>query len=406
MVEGVLTYLLTSAVPFVLVLSLVVFVHEFGHFQVGRWCKIAIDTFSIGFGRTLFSWRDKHGVLWRVGALPLGGYVKFQDDADPMSTGPATQYETPEARAEAKAKGLFHAQPVAARAITTAAGPLTNFVFSTVVFALLALFLGRDITPVAELSSRIDAVRPGGPAATAGLQGGDVVVSIDGRAVTSFGAMQDTVRASPGQTLAFEVQRGPRTLAFQVVVGARKDIDATGVERPAGFLSVERQTLPQERRVERFGPIEAIGVGAGQVWDIIASTGSYIGNIFSGRASAEHIAGPAGIFDTSGKVARNALAGDAGWGEKIASLALSLLAFAAMLSVAVGIVNLLPVPVLDGGHLLFYAIEAIQGRPLSAKAQEIGFQAGFAMIISLFLFATWNDLQRFKLLEFVGRILS
>jgi regulator of sigma E protease len=406
MVEGVVTYLLTSAVPFVLVLSLVVFVHEFGHFQVGRWCKIAIDTFSIGFGKTLLSWRDKQGVEWRVGALPLGGYVKFKDDADAMSTGPASRYETPAALAKARAEGLFHAQPVSSRALTTAAGPLTNFVFSTIVFALLALFLGKDVTPVAQLSPRIDAVRADGPAAKAGIQNGDIVRAIDGHAVNSFGAMQDTVRAAPGKTLTFDVERAGQRLTLPVVVGERTDIDRTGVETPTGFLSVERRTLPEERQLEKYGPIEAIGVGAAQVWDIIASTGAYIGNVFSGRASAEHIAGPAGIFDTSGKVARNAFVGEASFGEKIAGLALSLLAFAATLSVAVGIVNLLPVPILDGGHLLFYAIEAIRGRPLSPKAQEIGFQAGFAMIISLFVFATWNDLQRFKLLEFVGRILS
>jgi regulator of sigma E protease len=406
MIEGVLTYLLTSAIPFILVLSLVVFVHEFGHFQVGRWCKIAIDTFSIGFGKTVLSWRDKHGVVWRVGRWPLGGYVKFQDDADPMSTGPASSYDTDAARAEARAKGLFHAQPVGARALTTAAGPLTNFIFSIIVFAFLALLLGRDITPVAELSPRIDGISSAGPAAKAGLKSGDEIVAIDGRPIGSFGAMQDYVRANPGKTLAFDVRRDGAVTPIPVTVGERTDIDKTGVETATGFLGVERRTLPQERRVERFGPIESIGVGAAQVWDIIASTGAYIGNVFSGRASAEHIAGPAGIFDTSGKVARNAIAGDATFGEKAAGLALSLLAFAATLSVAVGIVNLLPVPILDGGHLVFYAIEAIRGKPLSPRAQEIGFQAGFAMIVSLFLFATWNDLQRFKLLEFVGRILS
>jgi len=406
MIEGVVTYLLTSALPFVLVLSLVVFVHEFGHFQVGRWCKIAIDTFSLGFGKTLLSWRDKQGVEWRVAALPLGGYVKFKDDADPMSTGPTSRYTTPEALQSARAQGLFHAMPVGARALTTAAGPLTNFIFSILVFALLAFFLGRDITPVAQLSPRIDTVRADGPAANAGLQGGDVVRAIDGRAIASFGAMQETVRAAPGKTLTFDVERAGQRLSFPVVVGERTDIDLTGVETPTGFLSVERKTLPEERQLQKFGPIESIGVGAAQVWDIIASTGAYIGNIFSGRASAEHIAGPAGIFDTSGKVARSAFVGEASFADKVAGLALSLLAFAATLSVAVGIVNLLPVPILDGGHLVFYAIEAIRGRPLSPKAQEIGFQAGFAMIISLFLFATWNDLQRFKLLEFVGRILS
>lgn len=404
--EGVLIYLLTSAVPFVLVLSLVVFVHEFGHFQVGRWCKIAIDTFSIGFGKTLVSWRDKQGVEWRVGRWPLGGYVKFQDDADPMSTGPATKYETDAEKAAARAKGLFHAQPVSSRALTTAAGPVTNFVFSIFVFALLALFMGRDVTDVAKLSPRIDAVIADGPAAKAGLQAGDVIVSVDGKAVTSFGEMQQAVRAHPGDAMVFDIRRGSETVSVPVTVGATKSIDATGIETTVGFLSVTRDTRPEERQLERFGPIGAIGEGARRTWELVAATGAYVGNVFSGRASAEHVAGPAGIFDMSGKVARGAVSGDADFGEKTTRLVLSLLAFAATLSVAVGLVNLLPVPILDGGHLVFYAIEAIRGRPLSQKAQEIGFQAGFAMIVSLFLFASWNDLQRFKLLEFVGRILS
>jgi regulator of sigma E protease len=406
MIEGVLTYLLTSAIPFVLVLSLVVFVHEFGHFQAGRWCKIAIDTFSIGFGRTLVGWRDRQGVQWRIGALPLGGYVKFQDDANPMSTGPVSQYETPESFAAARAKGLFHAQPVASRAITTAAGPLTNFAFSILVFALLALFLGRDITPVQDLSARIDTVISGGPAELGGLRSGDVVRAVDGQEVASFGALQEAIRANPGKTVEIKVDRAGQSVVLPVTVGSRNDIDQTGVETSVGFLNIDRRTAPDERQIQRFSLIGALGEGVRRVWEIISSTGAYIGNVFSGRASAEHIAGPAGIFDTSGKVARNAISGDATLTDKALGLVLSLLAFAATLSVAVGIVNLLPVPVLDGGHLLFYAIEAIRGRPLSPRAQEVGFQAGFVMIASLFLFATWNDLQRFKLLEFVERILS
>jgi regulator of sigma E protease len=178
------------------------------------------------------------------------------------------------------------------------------------------------------------------------------------------------------------------------------------VESRSGFLGIERQTQPTERQIERFGPIEALGAGATQVWDIIASTGAYVGNVFSGRASAEHIAGPAGIFAASGSVAKSAMSGNGDAGEKLARLALSLVAWAATLSVAVGIVNLLPVPVLDGGHLLFYGIEAVRGRPLGPKAQEYGYRAGMAFVASLFLFATWNDLQRFKLLEFLGGMLS
>lgn len=400
--EGVLLNL----VAFVVVLGIVVFVHEFGHFQAARWGKVAIDTFSIGFGKTLASWRDKHGVQWRLGALPLGGYVKYQDDADPMSTGPTEAYDDPAKFAEARRKGLFHAMPLATRSFAVAAGPLTNFIFSTVAFALIAMIVGRNVILVESLPPRVDVIAPGSPAAAAGLRAGDVIASVDAEPVGSFGRLKEIVGARPGKVSTFAVQRGAETVTLQVKIGDQTAPDMTGVDHRTGYLGIERKSLPSEIKIVRPNPVEAIGVGASQVWDIIASTGAYVGNIFSGRASAAHIAGPAGIFAASGAVAKSAISGDVPPGEKLARLVLSLLAWAAQLSVAVGIVNLLPVPILDGGHLLFYAIEGVRGRPLGPKAQEIGYRAGFAFVASLFLFATWNDLQRFKLLEFLGGMLS
>lgn len=405
MLEGLMDLLLAAA-AFVTVLSLIVFVHEFGHFQAARWGKVAIDTFSIGFGKTLWSGRDKHGVVWRVAALPLGGYVKFQGDADAVSSHPNEVIEDPAAFAEARRRGLFHAMPLSTRAFVVSAGPLTNFIFSIVVLALLAMIVGRDVTPMNELAPRIDGVVASGPAASAGLRPGDVVVAIDDSTVSSFGAMQELVRARPGQRANFTVMREGQRVTTPVTIGARTEPDQTGVERSTGFLGVSRQTLPSERRVERANPVEAIGVGASQVWGLIANTGAYVGNVFSGKASAEHIAGPIGIFGASGQVAKGAISGDDTLGDKLTRLIVSLTQLAAMLSVAVGLVNLLPVPILDGGHLLFYAVEAVRGRPLGPKAQEIGYRAGFAFVASLFLFATWNDLQRSKLLEFLGGMLS
>jgi regulator of sigma E protease len=405
MLEG-LTDLLLAAAAFVAVLSVIVFVHEFGHFQAARWGKVAIDTFSIGFGKTLWSGRDKHGVTWRVAALPLGGYVRFAGDADAVSSHPNEALEDPAARAEARRQGLFRAMPLATRAFVVSAGPLTNFIFSILVLALLAMIVGRDVTPLDTLAPRIDGVVAAGPAATAGLRPGDVVVAIDDKPVASFGAMQEIVRARPGQRASFTVLRDGARVTTPVAIGARTEPDQTGVEQSTGFLGVSRQTLPSERRVERSGPIEAIGVGATQVWGLVANTGAYVGNVFSGKASAEHIAGPIGIFGASGQVAKGAISGDDTLGDKLTRLIVSLAQLAAMLSVAVGLVNLLPVPILDGGHLLFYAVEAVRGRPLGPKAQEIGYRAGFALVASLFLFATWNDLQRSKLLEFLGGMLS
>jgi len=373
--------LLIYAGSFVVVLSVVVFVHEFGHFQVARWRGVAIDTFSIGFGKTLFGWRDKKGVQWKVGALPLGGYVKFADDADAMSTGPREKIEDPAALAEARAKGLFHAQPLLTRSLVVAAGPVTNFIFAIFAFALLAFIVGRDV-------ARVDGVAATGPAAAAGLQAGDVIVGVNGDAVRDFAELQRVVSSSLGQPLSISVRRGEQTFVAHVTPGPHPD------NPRAGAIGIQHTTSYANR--ERIGPGEALAEGATNTWGIIAQTGAYIGGVFTGRESGNQIAGPLGIINVSGQVASSALdAPNATVLQKLQLLALSLLNLAAVLSVAVGIVNLLPIPILDGGHLLFYGIEAARGgRPLPPSAQEWAYRAGFAVMASLFLFATWNDITR------------
>lgn len=374
----VLQNILIYAGSFVLVLSVVVFVHEFGHFQVARWRGVAIDTFSIGFGKTLLGWRDKQGVQWKVGALPLGGYVKFADDADAMSTAPREKIDDPAALAEARAKGLFHAQPLSTRSMVVAAGPVTNFIFSIIAFGLLVFILGRDVASVA-------AVQPLSPAAAAGLQQGDLIRSIDGERIGDFQDLQRVVSQAPNQTLSLIVLREGSEVSMQITPRPRPDNPQIGSIGIAG-----------ER--ERVGPLTALAVGASDTWGIIAQTGAYIGGIFTGRESGNQIAGPLGIINVSGQVATSALTGggdDITWVDRLGFLALSLLNLAAVLSVAVGIVNLLPIPILDGGHLLFYGIEAVRGgKPLPPSAQEWAYRAGFAVMASLFLFATWNDITR------------
>ena len=383
--------LLIYAGSFVVVLSVVVFVHEFGHFQVARWRGVAIDTFSIGFGRTLLGWRDKHGVQWKIGALPLGGYVKFADDADAMSTGPRERIDDPEALAEARRKGLFHAQPLFTRSLVVAAGPVTNFIFAILAFAALALIIGRDTTDVNSIPARIAAVSPGSAAASAGLQPGDVIVSVDGAPIANFAALQTAVGPAAGRQLSVEIERS----------GSRQTLQLTPTRSNLGraVLGVTGPLpLDSERTIEHYNPIQAIGVGASNTWRIISQTVTYIGGIFTGRESGDQIAGPLGIINVSGQVASSALNGPAGggdWTDRVGMLALALLNLAAVLSVAVGFVNLLPIPILDGGHLLFYGIEALRGgRPLPASAQEWAYRAGFAVMASLFLFATWNDITR------------
>ncbi len=373
--------LLITLASFVVVLSVVVFVHEFGHFQVARWRGVAIDTFSIGFGKTLVGWRDKHGVQWKVGVLPLGGYVKFADDADAMSTAPREKLEDPAALAEARARGLFHAQPLSTRSLVVAAGPVTNFIFSIFAFAVLALVMGRDI-------ASIDSVVPDSPAQAAGLQAGDIIQSIDGQRIDEFRDLQRVVGLSPNRTLNIIALRGEQAISMQLTPRPSE------ANPQAGSIGVGHNSSIESR--EPINPFVAIGVGASSTWEIIAQTGAYIGGVFTGRESGNQIAGPLGIINVSGQVANSALSGPTGGVlDRVAILALSLLNLAAVLSVAVGIVNLLPIPILDGGHLLFYAIEGARGgKPLPPTAQEWAYRAGFAVMASLFLFATWNDITR------------
>ncbi|MGE3303781.1 MAG: RIP metalloprotease [Hyphomonadaceae bacterium] len=390
---------------FVFVLSLVVFVHEFGHFQVARWCGVAIDTFSIGFGRKLIGWRDRQGVEWKIGALPLGGYVKFIGDADAASMQAEGGAVDGAAQAEARRRGLYHAQNPWVRIAVALAGPMANFIFAIVAFGLLLMVFGRDDTPVAQLSPRIDQVQADSAASRAGLKPGDMVVSINDAPIRSFGELQKAISGSANKQFSLVVKREGDLVALSATPTSRKVMDEAGVERTQGMLGIGRTTLPGERQIKKFGPIEAIGGGAKQTWRIITSTGAYVANVFSGRASPEHIAGPLGIMDLSGEVAKVSGQGQTIL-DKAGNLAAGLIGWAATLSVAVGIVNLLPVPILDGGHVLFCLVEALRGKPLDSRTQLIGFRAGLALLGSLFLFATWNDLQRLNVLEFLSGILS
>lgn len=384
----VLKNILIYGGSFVLVLSVVVFVHEYGHFSAARFRKVAIDTFSIGFGKKILGWRDKQGVEWKIGALPLGGYVKFADDANEMSTAPVEQINDPAARAEARRKGLFHAQPLSTRALVVAAGPIANFIFSIFAFGVLAFIMGRDVTDISTVPARIASVVEGSAAAGAGLRSGDIIRSANDAPIANFTTLQERVAASAGQPLRLGVERDGQRLTLTATPTQRGDHGVLGVSGPL--------LLQSERQIEKFSALEAVGVGAQRTWDMVAQTGIYISGVFAGRESGKDIAGPLGILNVSGQVATVALDnGDDGPGGTIGVLALSLLGLAAMLSVAVGIVNLLPIPILDGGHLLFYAIEAVRGgKPLPLVAQEWAFRAGLVMMGALFLFASWNDIQR------------
>jgi regulator of sigma E protease len=363
---GVLAYL----VPFLFVLTLVVFFHELGHFLVARRCGVRVLVFSIGFGPELFGFNDRHGTRWKLSAIPLGGYVKFFGDENAAS---APDQAALAAMSEEERRHSFIHQPVARRAAIVVAGPLANFLLAIAIFAALFMIFGKPST-----SPRVDAVQPGSAAEAAGFKPGDMVLTIDGRPIESFPDMQQVVSTSAGETLTFEVDRGGVKVTLKATPTLRESKDRFGNVHRIGVLGITRSPSPDDTHFQPVGPIKAVELGVQRTWFVVDRTLSYIGGVISGREAADQLGGPIRIAQVSGQVASEGLP--------------SLFSLAAVLSVSIGLLNLFPVPLLDGGHLLFYGIEAARGKPLSERAQEVGFRIGLAIVVMLMIFATYNDL--------------
>jgi regulator of sigma E protease len=362
--------ILSVLLPFLFVLTIVVFIHELGHFLVARWCGVKIKAFSIGFGREIFGFYDRHGTRWRFAWIPLGGYVKFLDDDNSASVPSRAALEkmTPTER-----EGAFQTQPLASRAAIVAAGPAANFLLAIVIFALTFTFVGVQVT-----APRVDELVADGAAASAGFKPGDIIVAIDGQPIETFSDMQRVVSASADRELKVDVNRGGVVLALKVTPTRREITDRFGNKLRVGVIGIRRNPSQAEWEFKRYGPLESIGLGAKETVFIVTRTLSYIGDVVLGRESADQMRGPIGIAEISGQVASAGL--------------VPLLNLTAVLSVSIGLINLFPIPLLDGGHLLFYLIEAVRRRPLSERTQEIGFRIGLAVVLMLMMFATWNDL--------------
>jgi regulator of sigma E protease len=364
--------ILYALVGFLFVLTVVVFFHELGHFLVARWFGVKVLVFSIGFGPELFGFNDRYGTRWKVSAIPLGGYVKFFGDENAASV---PDQAAVAAMSEAERKVSFVHQKVGPRAAIVVAGPLANFILAIVIFAAAAMIYGRQST-----LPRVDTVQPNSAAAAAGFQPGDVVQSIDGRAIRSFSDMQRIVGFSAGEPLIFIVERSGKPVTIKATPALQDVKDNFGNTHRMGVLGITRSLAADEVRFERVGFTTAVGIGFTETWALVDQTMTYIWRIFAGRASADQLGGPIMIAQMSGQVA---------------SVSFSLLVqFIAMISVSIGLLNLFPVPLLDGGHLLFYSIEAVRGRPLSERAQEYGFRIGMALVLMLMVFATYNDIGR------------
>ena len=459
---------------FVFLISIVVVIHELGHYWAGRFCGVHAEAFSMGFGPTLFSWRDKRGTVWRVAALPLGGYVKFLGDAGAASEPDADKLAQLRAQMGEAADRCYHFKPIWQRAFITAAGPIANFILAITIFAALSLTLGnRELQPV------VGAVVADSPADNAGIRVGDRVVAIDGREVRAFNDIMRIVISGGTSELAVDIERDGTLIPLQIVAarntvedefgGTRRlpqlgiqafsDPVVGGVEPGspaalAGFepgdriasldgvpvasfqqfsqlivaadgvvpVEIERDgqamTLtvsPREtpdgatnvspayarlglvsggRLIEyrRYNPIEAVGYGISQTGAVVSTTVDYVTNIITGRASPELLNGPLGIATAAGQVAQRSIEGHSSAFDAARALLVNLINLAGVLSVGLGLVNLLPIPILDGGHLVYYGYEAVARRPLSMQAQALGFRVGLVFVLGLMLVATWNDL--------------
>jgi regulator of sigma E protease len=357
-------------IPFLFVLTIVVFFHELGHFLVARWAGVKVLTFSLGFGPELFGFNDRHGTRWKISAIPLGGYVKFFGDESEASTPSA---ETLAGMSEEERAGSFHHKKVGPRAAIVAAGPIANFILAIVIFTCLFTFFGKPST-----TARVDKIEANSAAAAAGFQVGDIVTDIDGKTIGSFSDMQRIVSIHAGEQLSFTIKRGDSTVQLHGTPEMREVKDPFGNVQRLGVLGITRSTAPGDVLTERVDPATALWLGVKETWFVVDRTLAYIGGVFTGREAANQVGGPLRIAQISGQVATIGLA--------------ALIHLAAVLSISIGLLNLFPVPLLDGGHLLFYTVEAVRGRPLSERAQEMGFRIGLGLVLMLMVFATYNDI--------------
>jgi len=367
-------------VPFLFVLTIVVFFHELGHFLVARWCGIKVLAFSIGFGPEIVGFNDRYGTRWKIAAVPLGGYVKFFGDDNAAS---APDSAAAAAMTEPEKKVSFVHQPVASRAAVVAAGPIANFILAILIFAGIFLVVGKQTT-----SARVDAVQPNSAAAAAGFQSGDLVLSIDGETIESFADMQRIVSVSAGDTLTIVVDRGGEHVTLKATPELKELKDNFGNSQRIGVLGISRSMAQGDIKTEKVGPLTAVGLGVQKTWFVIERTLYYIGGVFTGKESADQLGGPIRIAQVSGQVATAGFT--------------ALIDLTAVLSISIGLLNLFPIPLLDGGHLLFYGIEAIRGRPLHERTLEVGFRVGLVLVLLLMGFAMRNDLCQWSWFAKIG----
>lgn len=369
--------------PFVVTLSIVVFVHEFGHFWVARRCGVKVLSFSIGMGPEIFGRTDKHGTRWKFSALPIGGYVQMFGDADPAS---ATVDENAKTMAEADRRVAFFAQNVWKRLAIIAAGPAANYLFALVVLFGMFVTFGQPITPPI-----LDTIIEKSAAAEAGLQPGDKVLSVDGQKINKFSELQRMTLLNVGASMQLEIKRNDEVILLSVTPKVVDAVDRFGNHRQMPRLGVTTMTRTED--YQKLSLTEAVGESFATVRDVTRDTLTVIGQMIMGTRGTEDLGGPLRIAKISGDVVKTKEPGDYIW-------------LLVMLSVNLGFVNLFPIPLLDGGHIFFYLIEAIRRKPLSERVQEYAARFGLGLVLTLMVFTLWNDLVQLKIFAYFKNLLT
>jgi regulator of sigma E protease len=370
---------LFSVLAFLLVIGPLIFIHELGHYFVGRWFGVKADAFSIGFGREIFGWTDRRGTRWKVGWMPLGGYVKFAGDMNPASA-PTDEWLSlpPEERAK-----TFQSKKVWQRFLIVLAGPATNFLFAIVALMILFGTMGYPTTPPV-----IGGIEKGSVAQATGFRAGDRVVSINGSRMNTFADLSTYIGLRPDEPMAFVVNRGGRNVEIQATPRLTVDQDQFGNRARVGRMGI----TTGGREFTALPLTQLPGAAIGTTVDAVNTMITALGQVITGRRSLSELGGPIKIAEVSGQQA------SLGW--------LNLFWLMIVVSINLGFINLLPIPLLDGGHLLFYAIEGVRRKPLKPQAQEWAFRTGLAVLLALMVFVTLNDLASFGLFEKLGGLIG
>jgi regulator of sigma E protease len=365
-------------IAFICAIGPLVFIHELGHYLVARWFGVGAEVFSIGFGREIFGWKDKRGTRWKVGWLPLGGYVRFAGDADIASAASSSTPGSSDVTGHA-----FHDRPVGQRFLIVLAGPMANFLIAILIFAAFFATIGMPRTP-----NVIDSVVPQGAASTAGLKPGDRIVSVAGRRTATFEDITRIVVLRPGEQVEIKAERSGRPLIVNARLGVENEVDRFGQQYRVGRLGIITTSI----NYERVGIVELVPVSAGFTLSVTRAMIDGLWQIISGRRSVKELGGPLKLAQIAGQQASLGL--------------FQFIQLVALFSINLGFINLLPVPMLDGGHLAFYAVEAARRRPVGERAQEWAFRGGLAALLALLVFVTINDLSSFGLWERLGRLIG